>query len=410
MRRATLIPALVTLVLASCSSIKENSSPPSGLQCNTVVNGGGSPDSLTSALKTAQSGSCVLVVSQTYAGNFVVPQGVTLASAQGSRAIITGTDASSAAIELTGGEGSGVYGLDVNGSAQVGITVRNGAASIQNVNVSGAKSAGIAAICAAPTNCQDGAHVLQMSAVNITGNDTGLWTKGEDIQMSGGAVSNNSGQSLTAGNGVIAFGGAHVTLDGTTVANNDQVGILVDGAGGTTGDLKSVTVSQNGARGIWAQGLTGTIPNPALTIEGTSLVSGNKIVGLGATSSHGIIFVGGKIENTIESPVATDLGTQEQIGDGFGIFGGSGDVKLDTVDVSANARAAGLLDTTTGVIIFVGGTVAPGASNLKIVVQNTTPANAALQQLPPDSTSTTASPLYVSAPQIQTGSLVEATP
>jgi hypothetical protein len=416
MRRVSLIPALLTLLLASCSSLKENTSPPSGLQCGTVVNGGGSPDSLTAALLNAKSGSCVLVVTQTYTGNFKVPQGVTLASADGSRAIITGTDAKSPAIELVGGAGSGVYGLDVNGSAQVGIAVKNGAAVISGVNVSGAKSAGIAAICAAPAACQDGSHVLELDNVNITANDSGLWTKGEDIRMSSGTVNQNSGTSLTAGNGVIAFGGAHVTFDGTTVANNDQVGILIDGTSGngtvagTTGDLKSVTVSQNGARGIWAQGLAGTIENPALTIEGTSLVSGNKLVGLGATGSHGIIFVGGKIENTAASPVNTDLGTQEQVGDGFGIFGGSGDVKLDTVAVSANARAAGLLDTTTGVIIFVGGTVAPGASNLKIVVQNTTAANTALQQLPSDATSTTSAPLYVSAPQIQTGSIIDSAP
>jgi hypothetical protein len=413
MRRLSLIPALVALSVASCSSIKENTSPPSSLQCQTVVNGGGSPDSLTAALKTAQPGSCVLVVTQTYSGNFIVPQGVTLASADGSRAIITGTDSNSAAIELSGGEGSGVYGLDVNGSAQVGIAVRNGAAVIQNVNVSGAKSAGLAAICAvtAPASCQDGAHVLELDDVNITANDSGLWTKGEDIKMSNGTVSQNSGDSLTAGNGVIAFGGASVTLDGTTVANNDQVGILIDGtSGATTGDLKSVTVSQNGARGIWAQGLTGTIDKPALTVEGTSLVSGNKIVGLGATSSHGIIFVGGKIENTVASPVSTGLGAQAQVGDGFGAFNGSGDMKLDTVDVSNNARAAGLLDTATGVIIFVGGTVSPGADNLKIVVQNSTADAASNLQIPSDSVSTTTAPLYVAAPTIQTGSLIQASP
>jgi hypothetical protein len=417
MRRLSLIPALVALSVASCSSLKENNAPPSGLQCQTVVNGGGSPDSLTAALTNAQPGSCVLLVTQTYSGNFKVPQGVTIASAEGSRAIITGSDPNSAAIELVGGEGSGVYGLDVNGSAQVGIAVRNGAALIQNVNVSGAKSAGIAAICAAPTTCHDGSHVLELDNVNITSNDSGLWAKGEDVKMSTGTVSQNSGDSLTAGNGIIAFGGANVALNGTTVANNDQVGILVDGTtasdgtgGGTTGDFESVTVSQNGARGIWAQGLTGTLDAPALKIGGTSLISGNKIVGLGATGSHGIIFVGGKIENTVAAPFSTTLGEQAQVGDGFGAFNSSGDLKLDTVEVSNCARAAGVLDTATGVIIFVGGSVNPGASGLKIVVQNSSADAPSNLQIAPDVTSTTSSPLYVSAPQIQTGSLIQASP
>ncbi|MEO8878321.1 MAG: hypothetical protein ABI461_22190 [Polyangiaceae bacterium] len=406
-RLTGLIPALVALSLASCSSLKDNNAPPSGLQCDQVINGGGDAASLTTALKTATSGSCVLVVTQTYSGNFGVPAGVTLASAQGSRAIFTGTDANLPAISLTGDPKTGVWDVDVHGSAQVGIAVKNGAAHIENVTVNGAASAAIGALCTDASTCHDGAHTLVLDDVHLVGNAFGLWTKGADVMMTGGEASQNTSQTLSGGDGIVAFGGAHVTLDGTSVIGNDQVGILFDASGdtGTTGDLKSVDVSQNGARGVWAQHLNGTIDAPALKIEGASSLSGNKIVGLGATESHGIIFVGGKIENTVASPIVTDLGTQEQVGDGFGMFNNTGEVKFDSVAITNSARAGGLVDTATGVIIFVGGSVGASASNLKIVVQNTSAANATALQIPAD-TVTTSPVLGFTAPQITVGSVL----
>lgn len=400
-------PAALALMLASCSSLKDNSAPPDGLQCASVVNGGGDAASLQQALGNAKAGSCVLVVTQTYSGNFTVPAGVTLASGQGSRAVFTGTDATKPAIDVAGDARSGVWNVDVNGSAQVGIAVRNGAAHIENVNVSGAASAAIAALCTDSASCHDGAHVVELDDVHLVGNSIGLWSKGADILMSGGEASQNTSQTLSGGDGIVVFGGAHVTLDGTDVVGNDQVGVLIDdqAGSGTNGDFKSVNVAQNGARGIWAQHLNGTLAAPALTIEGASTITANKLVGLGGTESHGIIFVGGKIEGTVATPIVTDLGDQEQVGDGFGMFSNCGDVKFDSVEISGSARAAGLVDTASGVIIFVGGTVAAGPSDLKIVVQHTSAANAAALQIPSE-TQTSSAVLGFSAPQIAVASVL----
>lgn len=402
-RALKVMSAVLLLSLAACSSLKDDNAPPAGLTCTKTVNGGGDSQTLASALAGAPLGSCVVVVSQTYTGNFVVPAGVTLVSAQGSRAKVTSTDPSAPAITLQGGLDSAIQGLDVTAAADVGIAVRGGPARLSDVGVSGAKSAAVAALCSDDT-CHDGAHGLTLDDVHLVGNDTGLWTSGEDVTMIGGEASRNTSSSLTGGNGVVALAGAHVTLDGTAVSNNDQIGILFDGKGGTTGDLKSVIVDANGGRGVWAQGLNGTIDTPALTIEGASALTNNKIVGLGAVGSHGIIFVGGKIQNSVAAPIVTDLGSTEQVGDGFGFFGQTGDVKLDTVDVSGNSRAAGLIDNPTNVIIFVGGKVDPGASGLKIVVQNLD-AQATAPQIASDVTSTS-SELGFSAPSVSVGAFL----
>ena len=249
-RALTLFSAALLVSVTACSSLKDDNAPPDGLDCTQTVNGGGDSQTLAGALASAPLGSCVVVVSQTYTGNFVVPQGVTLVSAKGSRAKFTSVDASAPAITLQGGLGSAIQGLDVTSAADVGIAVRGGPATLSDVAVSGAQSAAVAALCNDDT-CHDGSHALALSDVHLVGNDTGLWTSGEDVTMTGGEASKNTSQSLTGGNGIVVLGGAHVTLDGTTVAQNDQIGILFDGNGGTTGDLKSVTIDSNGGRGVW---------------------------------------------------------------------------------------------------------------------------------------------------------------
>ena len=69
------------------------------------------------------------------------------------------------------------------------------------------------------------------------------------------------------------------------------------------------------------------------------------------------------------------------------------------VKLSANPRAAALLDgvPTTGGIIIIGGTIAAGASGLKVVVQNSADSSV---QIDAANKSTTTTPLGVSAPQI----------
>jgi hypothetical protein len=226
----------------------------------------------------------------------------------------------------------------------------------------------------------------------------GLWASGAHVRMNGGESSDHGGETLTGGLGIVAQDGARLELSGTKVERNTSVGVLLDGRGGTTGQLSDVTVSHNAARGVWAQKLRGTLDAPSLRVEGKTLIEDNKIVGLGAADSHGIIIVGGRIGSTVAAPVVSNLGSTESIGDGIGIFAGAGDVRMEGVELLGNARAAALFDKSNGAIIIVGGRVEAGASQLKVVVQN--PVAGARVEVAADVLSTIEAPLGVSAPDV----------
>ncbi len=388
-------------LLTGCSSLKDGGDPPDGLACGSVVNGGGDAASLSAALGGATPGTCVLVVTQTYTGHFVVPAGVTLASSRGSRATFVG-DGADPVIDLQGGQGTtrgGLASVDVSSAKGVGVAVRNGGAKVTDVAVQNAKVAALAIRCDG-ASCGDDAHGVALSDVRLTKSSLGLWMSGATVTIDGGDVSDQTGETLTGGMGVVAQKGAKLIATGLTVERNAATGILIDGQGGTTASLKDVVVTHNASRGIWLQRAQGTLDAPAVRIEGASNIEANAIVGVGGADAHGIIIVGGRIAGTTSAPVVTSLGTTEQIGDGVGIFAGGGDIKLDGVEISANARAAALFDTASGSIIIVGGKVEPGASQLKVVVQSS---NGAEVQVPSDAVSMPATALGVSAPIVSVG-------
>jgi hypothetical protein len=383
----------LALPAVACGSFKDSNALPDGVTCASQVNAGGDGSSLTSALASAKGGSCVILSAQTYTGNFLVPAGVTVVSERQGRATIVGASASSPAIELTGGAGSSLQGVDVLGAAGVGVAVRGGAAKLSDVNVEGAKNAALAILCAGAT-CLDDAHVVTLDAVHLKKSAMGMWVSGARVTMNGGECTDHASDGLASSAGIVGQSGAHLELTGVDVERNQGVGVLLDGEGGTTAMLHDMIVSNNAERGIWAQKLAGTIDAPALRIDGNTVIEANKIVGVGAAESHGIIFVGGKINGTVAAPVATDLGQIDQVGDGIGLFSGSGDVRIENVALTANARASGLIDSGTGVIIFVGGKIEAGASALKLVIQNTTGVDVPAENV------SMSPPLSVSAPRL----------
>jgi parallel beta helix pectate lyase-like protein len=392
--------APIWVLCSACSS--SSSGPPSGVTCSGTSDGGGSGASLTAALASAKPGSCVLLGTSTYTGSFVVPAGVTLASRSGQRATLTGGMASAPVVQITGGTGSALADVDVTNAAGVGVAVRGGAASLTNVNVTGAMSAAFAALCQG-SSC--GTDIVTLDSVSLTKSALGAWISGAYVKMNGGACTDEAVNDLSGGIGVVAEAGGRVELVGVDIERNGGVGVLIDGGGGTTALIQDTTVSNNSDRGVWVQGLTGTLANPALSIQGATKIENNSIVGLGALDSHGIIFVGGFVDNTQLAPVVTNLGSTDKIGDGVGFFGGSGDVKLDTVSITANGRAAGLVDNNTGVIIFVGGKVEAGASNLLVVVQNTTDTKDV--QVPAAEITAHTMPLSISAPTIPLSTVLQ---
>lgn len=246
---------------------------------------------------------------------------------------------------------------------------------------------GDAAACGAP---------IKLERVTLEKSAVGLTVSGAvNVTMTGGSVNGNGGSSLTGGMGVVVSNGANVTIDGAKVENNEGAGIVIDGAT-TKAVIKSSTIANNTARGVWAQGLEGTLDAPALRIEQTEITK-NRITGMGAVSSRGIIIVGGRVADTVVAPASTTIATTEPIGDGIGIFANSGDFKIEDTAVEGNARAAGIVDGSERGIIIVGGRVAAGASGLKFVVQNSSKAQITIadaDKSAPDKT------LAVSAPKL----------
>ena len=367
--------------------------PGEGLTCNATSSASDAA-SAKSTLASAAPGTCVVVPAGTYAGPFTVPAGVSLVAQNGQRATITGGTAQQPAVSLA--EGSQLVGFDVVDAGGVGVAVRAANALLASVNVSGAKSAALAILCreSATPGCATGTVIV--NDVNLTASTLGVWVSGAHLAMKGGSSANHAGTALASAAGVIAQDGAKLELENVTVEKNQGVGILVDGAA-TTAAIKNITVNENGERGIWAQRVAGTLDAPAIKIE-SSQITKNKIVGMGAVESHGIIIVGGRIADSVAAPQVTNLESTESVGDGVGMFGGSGDFKIDGATIESNERAAGLFDASERGIIIVGGKVAAGASGLKFVVQN--PKSGASVQISADDLSTPAKPLGVAAPML----------
>ena len=382
---------------AGCKSSDSASSGAAGvgITCTTSTNAGDAA-SIRSALAGASAGACVVLPAGSFAGPFTVPAGVAVVAQNGARATITGGTAQEPAITL--GEGAKLALVDVVDAGGVGVAVRGANAVVTNVTVTGAKSAALAVLCH-DASCATG--TVTVTDVTLGKSTIGAWFSGAHVAWTGGASSSNAGTGLASAAGIMAVDGARLELQNVTVEKNEGVGIVIDGAA-TTAAITNATVNENGERGIWAQRVNGTLDAPAVKIEG-SQVTKNKLVGVGAVESHGIIIVSGRIADTVAAPAVTDLSTTVPVGDGFGVFSGSGDFKIDGTTVETNARAAGIVDNGDRGIIIVSGIVGASASGLKIVVQNNKGADV---QIADGDRSMPAAPLAVSAPKLSLPSVL----
>ena len=388
--RSAFVPAALFLLVGAASACSDGeddaASPPDGVACNNVVQAK-NEQSLIRGAANAGAGGCVVVSGAvTSASPVIVGEGVTLVGAKGARASIAVTDAvGSSAIYL--GRGAKLGNLDVVASPKVGVSLTGTDVKIFDVKVTGAKNAGIAVLPV--TDAID----VSLEDVIAEKNGYGVYANGAGVKlaMKGGRISENGGTSLSAGAGLVVFGGARAELDGVTVEKNEGTGILLDGAK-TRAVIKASTVSENRERGIWAQGLQGALDAPALEVHDTQI----RIVGMGGVELKGIIIVGGSVKETVASPVPTNLATNELIGDGLGIYAGSTDFKIEHTNFASNERAAGVVDGSEVGIIIVGGKVDPGPG-LKFVVQN----SKADVQIADVDKSVVDKPLGISAPKIK---------
>ena len=369
---------------------------PDGVTCNHTLSGGTSGEDLSDALADAESGDCVSIASHKYEGAFLVPAGVKLVAEKDTVPDIVGTDESQPAIRVLGGTGSGLVGVRVTKAAAIGIAVQDAPVALTNVSVSGAGVLGVAVVCSQP-DCTTSTESVTVEGSSISGNNIGLWVQGARVAMKAGAVSNNYTTQVVGGQGIIAARGAHLSLDGTSVEGNAW-GILLDGTGGSTADCNNVKVTNNAERGIWSQHLRGTLDNPALTVRGEdTVVDGNGAAGIGAADSAGIIIVDGRVANTVAIPWMTDLGV-EPVGDGIGLFGQSGAVRIQRVTLENNQRCQALVDDGAAGIIIVDGYVAASADQYRVVVQNTESGNVSVT---PEVVSTPSAPLGIIAQVVE---------
>jgi len=359
----------------------------------TSVSSAADSEAVRQALRVAGAGMCVELAASTYEGPFDIPAGAGLFAHAGARATITGGTATTPAVTVR--EGSRLERVDIVAPAGVGVAVRAANATVTQVNVTGAKSAAVAVLCRDAENAGCSTGTIALVEDVLEKSSLGLWVSGAHVVMTGGRSAEHASTSLSAAMGVVAQAGAKLDLDGVRVEKNEGTGVVVDGAT-TTASIKNAFISENAERGLWVQKVEGTLAAPAVRIEATELVK-NRIVGVGALESRGIIIVGGRVAETVAAPIVTNLAGAEQVGDGIGLFAGSTDFRLDATALESNARAAGVIDGSDRGIIIVGGKVSAGASGLKLVIQNSKGADL---QVPETDRTTPPAALGISAPKL----------
>jgi hypothetical protein len=378
---------------------------PEGVTCNATLSAGSNGASLTEALASAKSGDCVVAGQAVYEGNFVVPAGVSLVNEPGTTPDVRGTGVGAAAIEITGDPGSLLQGITVSSSQGDGVLLRGTHGTLRSVTVTGAASAAAVLLAKRGVGTPDtrtvGTPDTRLIDVRLQQSSIGLVVSGVRVALEGGVITGHSGQSLSGGIGVLALDGAVLHVIGTTVDSNSY-GVVIDGEL-TTALLSGIQVRGNTERGIWAQGLVGTVDEPALTVDGAdTMIEENHLVGLGAVQCSGIAVLGGTIRGTIAKTVVTDLNETVMVGDGLGLFAGSARVKVEGVTFEGNERSQALIDQGGEGITIKGGSVT-AAQGLKVVVQNTT----TTVDVPADYLSAPNETLAVSASLVPVAGIVE---
>lgn len=350
----------LVLVAVACSS---EPPLPDGVTCAKTAKATDSA-TLTQGLARSGDGGCVVLSAGLYQGSFAVPDGVSVVG-ETAAVTVSGVDASPVFVL---GARSGLHRLSVQAAAaaqSIGVRARS-AAKIAGVTVGGAKSAGVLLVC--DQDCA--ANTLR--DVVLRQNGIGLWAYGAHVEVTGGTVAEQKATSLASGYGVVANGGASLSMSGTIVADNEDLGVLVDGEGGTQATLRQVSVHDNLGRGIWAQQLAGSLAAPKLTVDGCT-IERNRLVGLGVRASTGLAIRGGRIGGTVSVRATSDLdGQLHAMGDGLALFEGSAGVTADQVELGGNERAQILVDKGGPDIALTTGAITQAGEQLGVVIQRTT--------------------------------------
>ena len=355
--------SLLSLCAVGCSCAP-NLALPTGMSCAKTINAGPTTTSLIDALSRAQRGTCVVAAAAKYTGAFTVPAGVVLGAEPGSKVDFIGDNAAQPALSLNAG--ATLTGVRISSAPGVGISSAGGT-HLLGVRVESCLGAGIVFWC--EEDCRTG-DPAELRDVELTNDAVGLLVHGARVNTFGGKISGSTSGALASGYGVVASNGAVLSMSGTVVEGNEELGLLVDGAQDTNVSLAQVTVLNNKGRGVWAQGLLGTMGSPRLSLSDCT-VTGNRLVGVGAKGSHGLRIQGGSVGSTAIGQALNAAGSLIPVGDGIGLFASSGDVQLDTVTINANERSQVLVDEGSTGVVVQGSTITQGGGQFGVVVQRT---------------------------------------
>lgn len=382
-----IIGSLVVLPFVAC--MPAPGALPAGTTCSRWSTASTDAE-LSTALSGASSGTCVALQAGQYRQPLVVSEGVSVVSVAGATVELLGGSETQPTVTLA--PRAVLAGVEVVGAPGIGVSGSGKGSKLFQSKVRGAKKFGVVFWCEEDCRTDDFSEVLDTT---LTGNAVGLFTRGVRVKVKNGAISQSGGTSLTAGYGVVAAAGAVLEVEGTSVEQNETLGVLVDGAQNTDASLTRVTVRENKGRGIWAQGLLGTMAAPKLRLA-DSTVERNLLTGVGARGSKGLQISGGRIAGTQTGSAVSGPGQLVMVGDGLGLFEGTGDVQVDGAVLEANQRAQAVVDqAVAGVTVASSVMVTPGAG-LGLVVQRTT----ATVQAPNQTVLTGANELTVSSPSL----------
>jgi hypothetical protein len=359
---AGLLPALAGIFcLTACESFKQAPTEvPNSVKCTTVHFSGDS-ESLRKALAESTPGGCVILVTETYEGNFEVKPGVTIAAGTNQHPVIRGMAPEAPAVKLQGGEGNTVLqGVSVVGSAGTGVGVIGGPVAIRDVTIE--KSAGPALVATCKGVCTE-AQLNTYSNLRTRESKIGAVFVGARVKWDGGESTGNKSTTVAGGTGIVAHSGAQIEIQGVTVQNNEATGVVVDGNEGTRANLVDLRVIGNGERGVWAQYMKG---DTAFHVQ-RGTFQNNALVSLGMASSTGVLVEGAQISGTSEKPVIVNL-QKSYIGDGIIFDHTSGSVS--GVVLEANARAAALIDAPPDRLSFEFSRIVEAENGFKVVVQH----------------------------------------
>jgi hypothetical protein len=342
---------IASLLLVACNPIMpfQASAPaPEGLMCDRIIV---PPKSLSDTLAAAKAGDCIILPSGTWSGSFVLPENVSLAASEGADVTLTGGDP---VLTIKGGKRSTVQGVRVVATGLSGVAIEPGPVSLIGVKVAQAQRNALSATCT--KDCVDRDVVL--TDCELTQSAVGLRVVGAKVRVERGRIAEAAGKALSAGSGVVASDGANVSLKSVAIEQNENIGVLLDGAADAREPSTAAPFAATAAAACGAQGQTAPEGEATVTVTGGE-VSGNSLIGIGARESSGLVIRQAQVLATKAVRVPIDISRFEDVGDGIGLFTGTHGATVEAVVLTGNARAQVLADGS-GDDVKVSGTMSGG--------------------------------------------------